>query len=145
MLKNQFPSNNQKPKRKYHPTLQICLNQEQREKLEKWADGRPIAAYIKDVLFVEERKPERSHGIILEDKKLFAKALGVLGQSRLASNLNQLAHAVNRGCLPVNQETQQAIFKACTSVIYMRDSFMKAMGLKTGSKAKPTQGDADDA
>jgi len=123
-----------KNKRKYHPTLQIHFSQSQREKLDSWADGRPIAAYIKDVLFIEERKPQRTHGVILQDKKLYAQALGSLGQSRLASNVNQMAKAVNSGSLQVNQETEAAILEAAKAIIVLRDVFFDAMGLHPPTK-----------
>ena len=125
MLKDQFPKS-----KKYYRTYQIRFSQSEREKLDSWADGRPIAAYIKDVLFVEERKPERTHGIILEDRKLFAKAFGFLGKSRLANNINQLAKAANSGSLPLDDETKAAILKAANDILWLRRTFMRAMGLK---------------
>ncbi len=125
MLRDEFPQ-----AKKYYRTYQIRFSQEERQKLEKWANGRPIAAYIKDVLFVEERKPERTHGLIIEDRKLFGKALGFLGKSRLANNINQLAKAANSGSLPLDDETKAAILKSANSILWLRRTFMRAMGLK---------------
>ncbi|ODS24760.1 hypothetical protein AB835_01515 [Candidatus Endobugula sertula] len=132
-IRNSFNSGST---RQYYPTYQIRFSPEERNKLETWANGRPIAAYIKDVLFVEERKPQRSTGMILQDHKLFAKALGVLGQSRLSSNINQMAKAVHTGTLMVDEDTEQAIIKAMQAVIWQREMFIRAMGLK------PDQGDS---
>ncbi len=60
-------------------------------------------------------------------RQLNAKLLGALGQSRLASNVNQLAKAVNTGSLQVNDEVQKAILDACRSIQWMRDMFSELM------------------
>ena len=48
-------------------------------------------------------------GIFQFFQKLLAKLLGVLGKSRIANNINQLAKAANSGSLPVNEEVLQSI------------------------------------
>jgi hypothetical protein len=53
----------------------------------------------------------------------------MLGQSRLSSNLNQLAKAVNTGALPVTPETESEIVAACASVTAMRYDLLNALGL----------------
>jgi len=52
-----------------------------------------------------------------------ARALAVLGQSRLASNLNQLAHAANSGEIPAAVE----LTAAAAAVLEMRDALMAAL------------------
>ena len=140
VLKEKFDAPN---KKRYYPTYQMNLTQQERALLERWADGRPISDYIKDVLFVEERKPQRSLGIVLEDKKLFAKALGFLGKSRLSSNVNQLAKAANTGSLQVTPETEKLIQESMHAILWMRDLLMQAMRLKPTSKDKEKSDDTE--
>ena len=58
-----------------------------------------------------------------------SKALGLLGQSRMANNLNQLAHHANTGSLLVDEETLSQISEAYEHVIAMRDALIRALGL----------------
>ncbi|MBV1800154.1 hypothetical protein [Siccirubricoccus sp. G192] len=46
----------------------------------------------------------RRTGLAVEDRQALAKALALLGESRLSSNLNQLAHMASIGALPVTPE-----------------------------------------
>ena len=57
------------------------------------------------------------------------RVLAALGQSRIASNLNQLAKAVNIGVLPVTPETEADMSEACAAVSAMRADLMRALGL----------------
>jgi hypothetical protein len=58
--------------------------------------------------------------------------LGVLGRSRLASNLNQLAKAVNTGSLPVTPETEADLKEACRQVSALREDLLRALGKSPG-------------
>lgn len=84
------------------------LTKEERESLELAASGRPLAAYIRWLIFrkdLSDMPKSRTRGETSSpDHKQFAKLLGALGQSRIASNINQLAQAARSGSLPVNQE-----------------------------------------
>ncbi len=72
----------------------------------------------------------RRTGLAVEDRVALAKGLALLGRSRLASNLNQLAYAVNIGSLPVTPETEQELFAALRDVRELRRLFLSALGLK---------------
>jgi hypothetical protein len=57
----------------------------------------------------------------------------MLGQSRLSSNLNQLAKAVNTGSLPVTPETERELRQAARDVMVMRRMLIDALGLDPGA------------
>ena len=60
-----------------------------------------------------------------------AKLLALLGSSRIANNLNQLAKAVNIGSLPVVEETEKDIRSACADVAVMRKELLRALGQRS--------------
>lgn len=65
----------------------------------------------------------------VKDHEILGRALAALGQSRLSSNLNQLAKAVNSGTLPVHPETEAEIVRACSDVSKIRSDFLRVLGL----------------
>ena len=103
---------------------------EERAKLEQEAGNQPLGTYIRSQLLENptprkrkrRKKPSRNN-------KLLGKILGQLGASRIASNLNQIARAINSGSLIVSPETEKAIRDACKAVIAMRYMLMRALGI----------------
>jgi hypothetical protein len=57
-----------------------------------------------------------------------------LGASRLSSNLNQLAKAVNTGSLPVSPEVEAELMEACQEVQELRADLLRALGKMPGSE-----------
>ncbi|MFK7875878.1 MAG: plasmid mobilization relaxosome protein MobC [Paracoccaceae bacterium] len=51
----------------------------------------------------------------------------MLGNLRLANNLNQLAKAANMGALPLSPEVEQELMATCAAVIAIRAELMKAL------------------
>lgn len=108
----------------------LRLTFEERTQLEAAANGVSLGAYIRAMLFDGDLKKVRRRSTTpLKDHEALGRALAALGQSRLASNLNQLAKAVNTGTLPVHPETEAEIARACDDVSKIRSEFMKALGL----------------
>ena len=64
----------------------------------------------------------------VDDKRVAAEALALLGQSRIASNLNQLACQANVGALIVGETEQVQIAEAYAHVITLRPLLMQALG-----------------
>ncbi|EAQ04936.1 hypothetical protein OB2597_06620 [Pseudooceanicola batsensis HTCC2597] len=60
-----------------------------------------------------------------------ARALGLLGNLRLANNLNQLAKAANKGALPLSPEVEEELFATCAAVFAIRMELMKALGYES--------------
>jgi len=116
-------------KRKYPAPFSLRLSREERKELKRLAGGRPLGEFIKDALFNKKLRPQLRKPAI-QDQKLLAKILGALGQSRIASNINQLAKAANSGSLPVNEEVLKSLFEAVRAIEWMRKNLIEGMGLK---------------
>lgn len=116
-----------KPKAKSPVTLR--LSHDERAKLEELADGMTMSAYIRACIFakdVELRKHRPKN--VIENKKAAAEALALLGQSRIASNLNQLAYHANIGAFIEDEEVKVQIAEAHEYVSEIRKVLMKALG-----------------
>ena len=60
---------------------------------------------------------------------MLALVLSELGQSRLASNINQLAKAANMGALDITPEIEKEIETACQEIQTMRALLIAALGV----------------
>lgn len=78
----------------------------------------------------ELRKRRKSN--LIKDHYALGRVLGALGRSRLSSNLNQFAKAVNTGSLPVMPETEAYLKRACRDVSAMRVGLLRALGRSPG-------------
>ena len=95
------------------PRITIRLSEEEKAILEKAADGMTLSAYIRTRIFYGELKPVHTRRVQpIKDQQTIAQLLGILGQSRIANNLNQLAKAVNTGSLPLTPDVEQDICEA---------------------------------
>ncbi|MEM6387999.1 MAG: hypothetical protein AAF718_17370 [Pseudomonadota bacterium] len=107
----------------------LRLTFEERSALERAANGLPLGAYIKARLFDEPLEKVRQRNTRpVADHAALGRDLASLGQSRLSTNLNQLAKAVNTGTLPVHPEVEEEISKACRDVAAMRAELLRALG-----------------
>lgn len=112
----------------------LRLTFEERAKLEAAANGVPLGAYIKAVLFDGDlSKVRRRNTAPVADHEALGRVLAALGQSRLSSNLNQLARAVNTGTLPVHPEIEDELREACADIARIRAEIIAALGLKGGA------------
>ena len=112
----------------------IRLTPYEKAYLKQLAGNRPLGAYIREQLLgsvAEKRRELRSPQI---DQEQYAALLAALGQSRMSSNLNQLAHHANVGTLDVSQDTEQQLQEAYACVLEMRKALFMALGLKCGGK-----------
>ncbi len=119
-------------RKKRTPPFSLRLTFEQRARLEQDAAGSSLSAYIHERLFGAETPPaRRKRGKSpVKDQQAIAELLAKLGQSRLSSNLNQLARLANMGALPVTPETETAIIEAAEDVAAMRKLLIEALGLE---------------
>ncbi len=132
---------NQKPKKKrsYNsrrsgtrrsdvPPVTLRLTAAERERLEELAAGMTLSAYIRACVFAEEEKRrERRPKDTVADKKALAECLSLLGQSRMASNLNQLAYQANIGALVVDNDTKAQITESYEAIKEMRALLVDAL------------------
>ena len=125
---------NRLAKGKRQAPFSLRLTFEERAKLEAAANGVSLGAYIKAVLFDEELpKVRRRNTNPVEDHEALGRVLSALGRSSLASNLNQLARAVNSGTLPAHPETEAELLKACQDIRAIRAELVRALGLDGGA------------
>jgi hypothetical protein len=115
----------------------IRLTDEERRLLAARAGVQPLGAYVRNVIlddaFQAPRQRMRRAPTPVRDHEALARVLAALGQSRLSSNLNQLAKAVNIGALPVTPETEQEISDACIAISTIRRDLMRALGFGAGA------------
>lgn len=123
-------------KRKRPAPFSIRLTSEQRERLLAEAGDMPLGAYIiARVLDADAPPPPRQRrGLGSEDRELIGRALGQLGQSRLANNFNQLAKLANSGALPVTPDTEAALQQGVAEIAEMRRMLITALGLDSGQQ-----------
>jgi len=118
-------------KQKSPSPITLRLTPEERAKLEQLAQGMTFSAYIRACIFQSETSPrKRIAKSTTKDKAALAEVLGLLGQSRIANNLNQLAYNANTGSLIVTEDTLQQIKEAYDHTREMRDALVQAIGLK---------------
>lgn len=122
-------SKRHKPETKNY-TLRLTL--EEREYLEAKAGKRPLSKYCRDVLlgnYAQKRRTLRKPTI---SDTQYASLLAALGESRLSSNLNQLAKHANMGTIDVSDNVEQQLQEAYQVILEMRKALFIALGLKTG-------------
>jgi len=102
---------------------------EERARLERDAAGMALGAYIRSQVLGENvtlRKVRNKFPV--KDHKLLAEALGQLGQTRIANNLNQMAKLAHSGALPLTPDTESELIAACAAVQDIRAAKLGAMG-----------------
>jgi hypothetical protein len=118
----------------YPPPFSIRFTFEERARLDAERGQKALAAHIREALFGEEASPRKKPGNSpVKDAEALGRVLGALGASRLSSNLNQLAKAVNTGSLPVSPETEADLVTACEEVRALRDDLLRALGKSPGA------------
>lgn len=107
----------------------LRLTPEERAKLQELAAGTTLSAYIRACLFdAEAKRRKRRPKSVVADKQAAAEALALLGQSRIASNLNQLAYHANIGALIVGEQEKAKIAEANAHLEAIRSLLMQTLG-----------------
>jgi hypothetical protein len=122
-------------KKKRPAPFSLRLTFEERAQLEREAAGMSLGAYIRAKLFDNTKPTRQTRGKFpVKDHKALGKVLGLLGQTRIANNLNQLAKAANRGLLQIEGDTEADLREACRMISHIRDELVMALGLREGSR-----------
>ena len=115
-------------------SLLLVGDGQERGRLEELAAGMTLSAYVRACVFAEDTKLRKKRpSDKVEEKKAAAEALALLGQSRIASNLNQLAYHANIGALIVGEDEKAQIAEANAHLATIRALLMEALGKRQKS------------
>jgi hypothetical protein len=126
---------NKREQRASSPRITLRLTDDELAKLKHAASGVSISAYIRKQLFGNETSLRKVRSRVpVKDQQALAQVLGMLGNSRMANNLNQIAYEANCGSLLMDQATEDEIKMACASIAWMRVKLIEALGIKDGGR-----------
>lgn len=129
-----------RPHGKRAAPFSLRLTFEERAQVERNAGSMPVGAYIKSLLLADDApKYRQRRKSPVADHAALAQVLACLGATRIANNLNQLAHATNLGSFYFDDDTKRAIRSACDDVRIMRQLLMEALGRFDPSEPRPQQ------
>ena len=113
------------------PPFSLRLSDEERQMLIVEADGAPLGTYIKAKVLGDARPLRmRRTGGAVEDRQALGQVLAMLGRSRLASNLTQLAHLAHVGALALTPETEAELREAYRDIRDIRRLLLTALGMR---------------
>jgi len=128
-------------KKRFYPSpVSVRCTAEELEQIRSLADayGITLSALFRDAVLGEKQtKRKRKVRQPVKSKKELARLFALLGQSRIASNLNQLARAANSGSLVMTPDTEAELKRACKDVHFMRVTLLKALGLYADDEDAP--------
>ncbi|AUW58034.1 hypothetical protein C1T17_07870 [Sphingobium sp. SCG-1] len=111
--------------------VSVRLTFEEKARLDQDAAGVTTSSYLRSRIFDSHNPSPRRRGKSpVKDHQLLAQLLGKLGESRLSSNLNQLARMANSGSLPVTPDTEAALISAAFEVKDIRRILLVALNLE---------------
>ena len=115
--------------------LTLRLTEDERARLSNLAAGQPVSTYVRACIFGKDTSPRKKRvRAPVKDHMALAQVLGLLGQTHIANNLNQIAFEANCGSLLIDDETEQEIKLACAHIAFIRVKLIEALGLKDQSK-----------
>ena len=120
---------NAEPAKKPTP-LSIRLTEAERETLLERAGTKTLSAFVKGVLFDAAPASPRYSAINQANRALLAHLLATLGASRIAPNLDRLAHEADHSGFGEDAETRRRVAEACDDVRLMHNALMRGLGLK---------------
>ncbi|WP_457488887.1 plasmid mobilization protein [Tardiphaga sp. P5_C10] len=100
--------------------LSVRFSDAEKAHMRLLAAGKPLGQFIRDRALDGQSEPRRANKPIVKEADALGRLLGLLGQSRLASNLNQIAKAANLGAMPVTTELETDLSQACADYRQLR-------------------------
>jgi len=114
------------------PRITLRLTEEEMATLKGLSSGMSLSAYIRSCLFGNNAAPRKVRTRVpVQNQQALAQVLGLLGQTRFANNLNQLAYQANCGSLLLDEQTENEIKMACAHIAWIRVRLIEALGLKS--------------
>jgi len=135
-IKNSYNAVTAQPvaRKKPAPRLTLRLTEDELTQLRNLSSGISLSAYIRKCVFGKNTAPRKIRSRVpVKDQEALAQVLGLLGQTRIANNLNQIAYEANCGSLLMDQETENEIKLACAHIAWIRVKLIEALGLKNKS------------
>ena len=122
------------------PYVTLRFSEADYAKLKDLADGMALSTFILARALSEEL-PKRCgpKAAPIQDQAALAQVLALLGQSRIASNFNQLAYHANISALSIENREHSQINEAYDNVILMRRLLLKALGKRSASPSSATR------
>nr|WP_306264945.1 plasmid mobilization relaxosome protein MobC [Pararhizobium sp. IMCC3301] len=112
------------------PRVTLRLTEDELAQLKHLSAGMSVSAYIRKCLFGGDGAPRKIRlRAPVKDQEALGRVLGLLGQSRIANNLNQLAYDANSGTLLLDQQSEDQINEAYAYVRSMRLDLTQALGI----------------
>lgn len=111
----------------------IRLSADERQRLTDEAGTKPLGTHIREKLLGGDASARvRRKGASIYDREAHARALALLGSSRLSENLAQLADLARDGALPFTPEIEAELRAAFDDLRDIRRLLIAALGLKNG-------------
>ena len=112
-------------------TLGVRLTAEEKAKLQHRAGTMGLGPYIRRELFEADGAVRQTRGKQpVKDWEAVGQILGLLAQSCLGPSLKDLSEAAKTGCLPLDDDTIEALLIACRDVATMKSLLMLALNVK---------------
>ncbi len=117
--------------------LSVRFSEAEKTLLRSRAGNQPLGGYIREAVLGGEAERRQARRAPVRDGEPLGRLLALLGQSRMASNLNQIAKAAHQGSLPVTEKVETDLRRACAEVAEMRLLLLQALGLRLPEEAAP--------
>lgn len=110
----------------------VRLTPEERSRLERQAGNQPLGEYIRTHLLEQDsgRKTSKRGQFLIKDHQALAKVLALLGKSHYGSSMAKLADAARIGSLPITEETEAQLRRACGNINAIKSLIMKALAIQ---------------
>ncbi|XWN32121.1 MAG: hypothetical protein ROR55_03115 [Devosia sp.] len=108
----------------------VRYSEDEYAQLKREAGRSSISEHIRWCTLLKEGRRNRS--VPLQDQEALGRALGLLGQSRLAESLAAIADEAQTGSLLLDDETLLMIKGACAQVSAIRHDLLIALGVREG-------------
>lgn len=119
-------------KKKDTKPFSLRLTFQERATLEGMANKEPLGTFIKRTLFAEKVHVTKANQT--ETSRYKAQILGMLGQSELTKNMQELADAAKSGSLPMTPDTEAMLIKGLEQLILMKKLLLTEMKVQSGER-----------
>lgn len=109
--------------------LSVRFSETELSELRRRAGNMPLSGYVRRAALGTGAPAVRQAPRPDIDRASLARVLALLGQSRLASHVGELARAARSGSLPVDDATAGALNTACCDIAEIRTHLLKALGV----------------